>query len=123
MLPCANGLPGVRFIVTVENVGKLDVNPGPVNQALQVKGPSHTVKADLPSISAGGSAKVMLEYAPQGGEDPKYPDTTFTFVVNPTKQIIESNYDNNTYSMKPAIPPPFCPSAPGAGVNPGTQAH
>ncbi len=49
--PCAGALPTLRFLVTVANVGKLDMKPGPVNQALGVTGPSHKQYADLPFIA------------------------------------------------------------------------
>jgi hypothetical protein len=111
MLPCKHGLPGMRFLAKVENVGKLDYNPAPANQALVVHGPSHSVYADLPFISAGGSAVVELDYTPHSVESAHYPDAAFNFVVNPSHRIIESNYDNNTYLKKVALTGPFCPSA------------
>jgi len=109
VLPCPkNGVPSLRFIVEVDNVGKLSVNAGPANQAVAVHGPTHTVKADLPYVAAGGSAMVQLIYAPQAGEPSAYPDVPFKFTVNGNHSIIESNYTNNTYQMTGSIPQGIC---------------
>jgi hypothetical protein len=105
---CTSNIPQLQFVVNVENVGKLDYQPAPANQALELKGPSHTMFADLPFIAAGGSGKVLMTYVPQS-EGVSYPNTTFTFVVNPNKRITESNYSNNTFTEKLALKPPFCP--------------
>ncbi len=111
LLPCKNGVPGLRFLVTVDNVGRLDYSPLPMNQALTVKGPSHSMAADLPFIAAGGSGKVLINYYPQTPESAHYPDSTFTFTVNKSHQISESNYDNNTLTEKVALTAPACPTA------------
>ncbi|HLN47376.1 MAG TPA: CARDB domain-containing protein [Magnetospirillaceae bacterium] len=111
LLPCKNGVPGLRFLVTVDNIGKLDLSAVPFNQALTVKGPSHSVMADLPFIAAGGSGKVLVNYYPQTPESAHYPNSTFTFIVNKSRQISESNYDNNTYTTKVVLTEPPCPTA------------
>jgi hypothetical protein len=121
MLPCSQGLPGLRFLITVQNVGRADYSPAPANQALAIKGPSHTVKADLPFIAAGGSSQVEIDYAPQAVENAQYPDSSFNASVNSSGRIIESNYSNNVKTIQvmvkpvclspsaPAMPPPSSP--------------
>lgn len=107
--PCpTSGVPSLRFIVHVENVGKLDVTPGPANKAVAVHGPTHTVKGDLPYVAAGGTALVQLIYSPQAGEPSAYPNVPFTFTVNGNHSIIESNYTNNTYKTTLSIPAGIC---------------
>lgn len=109
VLPCPpSGVPSLRFIVEVDNVGKLDVNAGPANKAVSVHGPTHTVKADLPYVAAGGTALVQLIYNPQSGEPKAYPDVGFTFTVNGNHSIIESNYTNNTYHTTVSVPAVIC---------------
>ncbi|MBV8365650.1 MAG: hypothetical protein JO194_04040 [Candidatus Eremiobacteraeota bacterium] len=117
---CTGNVPVLRFVVTVKNIGKLDYSPAPANQALELKGPSHTQFADLPFISAGGNGKVLFVYTPQT-ESATYPNTTFTFVVNPNRRISESDYSNNSFTEKLALKPPFCPG-PAATAN-ATPAH
>jgi hypothetical protein len=116
MLPCSNGLTGLRFIITVQNVGRADYSPAPANQALALKGPSHRVLADLPFIAAGGSSLVEIDYAPQAVENAQYPDTSFKASVNSSGRIIESNYANNVktiqVTVKPVCPPPSAPAMP-----------
>jgi hypothetical protein len=108
LLPCKNGVPGLRFLVTVDNIGRADLSAGPLNQALTVKGPTHSVMADLPFIAAGGSGKVLVNYYPQTPESAAYPNSTFTFIVNKSRVISESNYDNNTLTEKVALTGPAC---------------
>ena len=109
VLPCpAKGGPNLRFMVTVANVGKLSVNAGPANNAVAVHGPTHTVKADLPYIAAGGNVYVQLVYQPQAGEPSSYPDVPFTVTVNGNHSIPESNYDNNSMQITPSIPAMIC---------------
>jgi hypothetical protein len=120
-LPCSHGVPIVRFIVTVQNVGKADYSPAPANQALAIKGPSHTVKADLDYIAAGGSSQVVLDYPPQLVENAQYPDSTFTVSVNRSHRIIESNYDNNVKTIQ-AMVKPVCPP-PSAAKTPASPGH
>lgn len=117
MLPCSQGVPRLRFIVTVQNVGRADYSSAPANQALAVKGPSHLVVADLPFIAAGGSSQVELDYAPQPVENAAYPDTTFKFSVNSSGRIIESNYDNNVKTIHVMVKP-VCPSPSAPAMSP-----
>jgi hypothetical protein len=123
VLPCPpSGVPSLRFIVHVENVGKLDVNPGPANQAVVVHGPTHTVKGELPYVAAGGSALVQLIYVPQASEPSAYPNVTFNFSVNGNHSIVESNYSNNQYQTTVAMPPGIC-NALRSGSPPPTPAN
>ncbi|HME82316.1 MAG TPA: CARDB domain-containing protein [Candidatus Eremiobacteraceae bacterium] len=122
LLPCKNGVPGLRFLVTVDNIGRLDLSAVPFNQALTVKGPSHSVMADLPFIAAGGSGKVLVNYYPQTPESAHYPNSTFTFIVNKNRVISESNYDNNTYTTKVALTEPPCGPSASAMPPPATPA-
>jgi len=109
VLPCPpKGGPNLRFMVTVANVGKLSVNAGPANNAVAVHGPTHTVKTDLPYIAAGGSVYVQLLYQPESGEPASYPNVPFKVTVNGNHSIPESNYDNNTMQITPAIPAMIC---------------
>jgi hypothetical protein len=124
VLPCPpSGVPSLRFIAEVDNVGKLDVNPGPANKTVVVHGPTHTVKADLPYVAAGGTALVQLIYNPQTGEPSAYPDVAFTFTVNGNHSIIESNYSNNTYTTTVALPPGICNALKGGPPAPAPPSH
>lgn len=124
VLPCPpSGMPSLRFIVEVDNIGKLDVNPGPANKSVVVHGPTHTVKADLPYVAAGGTALVQLIYNPQSGEPSAYPDVAFNFSVNGNHSIIESNYANNTYKTTVALPPGICNAVNGGPPAPAPPSH
>jgi hypothetical protein len=124
VLPCPpSGVPSLRFTVHVDNVGKLDVNPGPANKTVVVHGPTHTVKADLPYVAAGGTALVQLIYTPQSGEPSAYPNVAFNFSVNGNHSIIESNYANNKYQTTVALPPGICNALRSGPPSPAPPSH
>ena len=109
ILPCPpSGGPSLRFMITVENVGKLSVSAGPSNNAVAVHGPTHVTKTDLPYVAAGGSVIVQIVYKPEASEPAGYPNVPFTITVNGNHSIPESNYDNNKMAITPSIPTVIC---------------